>query len=804
MRRILGYAAAVLLVAAAGFYFFFDVNQFREPIQAQLEKVLNRKVTLGRMHLRLFPLAVGIENVAIQDDPRFSGERPFVTAREVAVSAGLAALLNRRVEVHSIRILDPAIELIRPDNGQWNYSTLGSGAAPDSTAPAAPVSLSEVRIENGRIGLTREGRRTEYQNIDVRLRNFAGNRPFDLDVAMRFPERLSVDVSTRAQYDKPSSTLRIESFQTKAGGLVLNGAGTVSTVDEGKLNLTLNAEDASIAEAAKVAGQLGIAFAPDVKVTGVLDANLKIGGTTDKPEIKGTVAASRLEMSRAVWKLPVRIPEIHVELTPDAIKSNRFAAQCGATTVEAAFSVASYNRPDAFLAAMVSTTDASVQELLQIAGAYGIKTAAGMTGSGMLTVNARVMAKLKADAPWAYSGSGSLRDASFELPALTKPVGIRSAKLRFEQEDAVLDNLALSVGSTNLKGSLSVKRFSAPEVKFTAAIDQVSAAELRTLVKPGEEPASKGKPGLFVKTTGGGTVTVSKLSYESITLANVRAECALDRGVVRLDPLSAELFGGRQTGAVTIDARGAETKVQVNSKFEQVNANELLSSSTALKQLLYGKLAADANVGFVSRPGEDIARTLNGSFQMQMNEGRLAGVNIVNELAKVAKAFGVGRNAEPLTSIVKFSAGMNIQNGVANTNDLRMDFAGGSLAAAGSIGLADQSLKLTVLPVLSKQFSDQLGGNKVAGILNTALANPKGELVIPVTVGGTASQPHFVPDAAQMAKMKAQSLLPPVIDAGKKGGLRGVLDSVTGAGKPAEGQQEPAKPSLLDLFKKRR
>ncbi|MDX1980248.1 MAG: AsmA family protein [Bryobacteraceae bacterium] len=806
MRRILGIAAVVLLAGAAAAYFFFDVNQFREPIQAQLEKTLNRKVTLGRMHLRLLPLAVAIEDVVVAENPSFGQGKSFLTAREVAVSANLMALLNRRVEVHSVRVTDPTIELIRDRQGVWNYASLGAKTQ-DSPSESTAISLSEIRIVNGRIGVVRDGQRAEYENIDLTLRDFAGNRPFTLDASVHFPEQLSLDVSTRATYDKAAQNLRVDSLQVKLGGLVMSGAGTVSTAAGGKLDFAVKATDASIAEAARVAALLGSAFAPDMKVVGSLDAGLKIGGSTETPEITGKLAARRLEMSRAAWKLPVRIPEISIELTPDSIKSNRFIAQCGGTKVDAAFSVANYNTPAAFLAALVSTTDASVQELLQIAGAYGMTTAAGMTGTGSLTLNARVMAKLKENSPWSYSGSGVLRDGSFGLPSLTRPVAVKSAKLRFEQESAVLDDLALSVGAANVRGSLSLRRFSAPEVKFNTTIDQIVTAELRTLMKPGGDTAAAGKPapGMFTKVTGSGTLSIGKLVHDGITLSKVKAQCLLDRGLVRLDPLTADLFGGRHTGAISVDARGAETKIAVNSRIEQVNANELISSSTALKQLLHGKLAADANLRFVSRPGEDIARSLNGTFQMQMAEGRLSGINIVNELAKVARSFGVGQNVEPVTNIVKFTAGMNIQDGVANTNDLKMDFAGGSLAAAGQIGLADQSLKLTMLPVLSRQYSDQLGGSKVGGIMNTVLANQKGELVIPVTVGGTTAQPRFLPDAAQMAKMKAQNLLPSVLDAGRKGGLKGVLDSITGAkaSDPQPQGGEP-KPSLLDMFKKRK
>ena len=64
--------------------------------------------------------------------------------------------------------------------------------------------------------------------------------------------------------------------------------------------------------------------------------------------------------------------------------------------------------------------------------------------------------------------------------------------------------------------------------------------------------------------------------------------------------------------------------------------------------------------------------------------------------------------------------------------------AGRNLAegAQGAANLADQTLNMHVMAVLSKEFSQRVGGTNVGGYLQTALANKNGELVIPVIVTG--------------------------------------------------------------------
>ena len=67
----------------------------------------------------------------------------------------------------------------------------------------------------------------------------------------------------------------------------------------------------------------------------------------------------------------------------------------------------------------------------------------------------------------------------------------------------------------------------------------------------------------------------------------------------------------------------------------------------------------------------------------------------------------------------------------------------------------------------------------------TALANSKGELVIPATVTGSFAHPHFAPDVEQMAQMKLKNLLPTASAPGK------ALSNILGGAKAPGGSQQP-------------
>src|SRR5215831_8790890 len=147
MRKILigaGVLAAVLIAGVAAVLTLVDVNQFRGPIQAELERQLQRRVTLGDMGLRLFPLSVRIDNFSVAQTPQYGSSSPFLAARELRISAGLFALLQKRIEVTSLRLVEPALELIKNREGLWNFPSLG---APGSThAQSSTLELETLEI----------------------------------------------------------------------------------------------------------------------------------------------------------------------------------------------------------------------------------------------------------------------------------------------------------------------------------------------------------------------------------------------------------------------------------------------------------------------------------------------------------------------------------------------------------------------------------------------------------------------------------------------------------------------------------
>ncbi len=153
-------------------------------------------------------------------------------------------------------------------------------------------------------------------------------------------------------------------------------------------------------------------------------------------------------------------------------------------------------------------------------------------------------------------------------------------------------------------------------------------------------------------------------------------------------------------------------------------------------------------------------KALNGNLNPNFNNVRYEGTDMSHELSKIAGFLQANEGDQGFTNISRMTGNILVKNGIAQTNDLQALLDIGKVAASGTSNLATQALDLHVNVVLSKEFSQHVGGTGIGGYMNTALANNEGELVIPVMVTGTVQHPLFTPVLQKVAQMKLKGLVP--------------------------------------------
>lgn len=282
-RKILAGAAAglaLLILVAVGASMLIDVDQFRPTLERELESVVGRKVTLGKVTLAFLAGNLSVENVAIADDAKFSAA-PFVTTKAIKVAVDWWPLVvSRSLRIRSFTLEAPQILLRRSGSGAWNFSTIGpqSPANPGAKNAGAPdFRVANLVISGGQVTVVSPGARGKDRvYTDVRL------DASDLSYRSQFPFRL----------DARTPGGGIVHMEGKAGPLDANDASATP------IDASVQVKQFDVAASGFVDPASGLAGIIDF--TGALTSNGR------EAVSKGTVSANKLQVVQG--SSPARVP----------------------------------------------------------------------------------------------------------------------------------------------------------------------------------------------------------------------------------------------------------------------------------------------------------------------------------------------------------------------------------------------------------------------------------------------------------------------------------------------------------------
>jgi AsmA protein len=590
----------------------------------------------------------------------------------------------------------------------------------------------------------------------------------DLEMENTMIRGSKLDYAVKAKYDLSADqafdSLAVKSMNLTLGSTTLDASGTINNAAKpAVLDLQVKTNDSSLTELAKLAGSVGVAFNPDYKVDGRLTLNVSAKGPANAPQLNGNITLKNVSASGGAIKEPVSTPEIDLAMTPQSIVSNTFTAKSGSTSLDASLTLMNYSTKDPVADVALRSSNAQIAELLNIAKAYGVSAANGISGTGALSIDVHAHGDTAHPEALTYAGTASLQEANISTPQLTKSVLIHSANAQFSQNSVALTNLSAAVGGTSLSGTLSANNFAAPVLQFALAVDKIDTDELQNLLAktpPAKTaaPASSG-PSILNVTTGGGTLSVNTIKAQQIVLTSVSTTAKLDHGLITLSPLSAGAFNGKINGSLSADMRPATPDCSVNAKLTGMDANSLMSAVSSMKNELYGSLGATTKLKFALASGNDLAKTLNGSVDFALANGELKNVNILGEVSKFQGLLG-GKTASTSsgssTKLTQLSGTLNFVNGLASTNNLKAVTDSGTIAANGSVNLVNQGLDM----------------HMTAGIGNG--------LAIPVLVTGTTDHMKFAPDMQALAKKNLGGVLGAITGKNPDAKTANPVDSILG------------------------
>jgi AsmA protein len=688
MRKIaivIGIVVVVTVLAVGIFVATFNPNNYRGTLQTKLEQQLDRKVALGNMELGLFPLRFRVYNLSIADDPKF-GTRAFVQTQELSVSVKLLPLLSKSVQIDSLALERPSVELIKNAQGMWNFASIGqkTPATPSSSPSSSQqFSLGELAINDGLVAITDlqdRKPRTVYDHINLKLTDFAPDSPFNLDASVHLPGAGSQEVSLKGK------------------GGPLSHANPATTPFKGTLDL----------KAVEIAGLQKFLQSPAlVNTDGVLSGHTDIASDSGKLSAKGQMDLEKPRLHGIDVGYPINMDyDVSDDLANDLLTIIKGAIKLGPTPLSVSGTMNSKPTP-AQLNLDLKANNVSIAEIARLAAAAGIAFAPGTTVNGQ--ISADIKAQGAADKP-ALNGTLAGRDIQVSGKEIAKPVAVKAVNIALSPTEIHSDSFNVTSGGTAAAVQFSVKDYTSnsSQVDATLRAPQAALPDLLAMAK----------------------------AY----------------GVTSLDKMSG-------AGNLAVDMHAAGPVQSMTS--------------------------------------DQLVKALNGTISVNFNNVRYAGVDISHQLLSMIGSGQTGKD-QGFTNIQKMTGTILVKNGIAQTNNLQATLDIGNVGATGTANLATQILNMQLTAVLSKAFTQQLGGAAGGNYMSAALANSQGELVIPAIVGGTFQNPKIMPDVQKMAQMKLKGLMPTADN--PLGGASSILGGVTGQKGQQPGQQQNQVNQIMGLF----
>jgi AsmA protein len=296
------------------------VNKFRPTIEEKATAALGRKVELGNLSLSILGGSLGIDNLSISDDPKFSSG-PFLTAKRVKVGVELLPLIfSQKVNVTEITIVNPQVVMLKDRSGKWNFSSIGGSPAPEakkansgatSNQSATSVSIGKLELEDGQItlGSTTSQKKSVYTTVNLTASDVAMDNNFPVRFSMELPGGGTMKIEGKvgpvdqkdAAFTPQNVKLEVSNLNLASTGFLDPSLGLGGVVDMNTNLVSANGEMATkgelkLSKAVLVAGgkPAGVPAIIDfdtkydmAKGTGVLNpSTLKIGNA--KSNLSGT------------------------------------------------------------------------------------------------------------------------------------------------------------------------------------------------------------------------------------------------------------------------------------------------------------------------------------------------------------------------------------------------------------------------------------------------------------------------------------------------------------------------------------
>ena len=721
----LGGIVALLAAVAAFLVATFDASKWKGEIAQLVQEKKQRSLKIeGELALSLFPsLGVSLGRSTLSEH---KSEQVFAAIDRAHVSLRLLPLLSKQVVVDTVELEGLKARIVRFKDGRLNIDDL---LAKDDKEPTPRFDIAGVKLANGELVWRdeKDGREATLSGLTLstgRLANAASDK-FSLQAQLAGNKpKLAAQLKAAGEY-------RYDLDKKSYGGARLDLRLTGDVADMKALDLALTAAALQFAGANELTVEQLLLTAKGKEDGDAFEAKLeapKLALAADKAS--GAAVSAALKLTGAQRAVDARIALSGVEGKSQSLKAGKLTleldARQGETTLKGSLATA-------------------------------------------LSAN---LEKQTVELP-AFSGEVNVAHPQMPMKSVKLPLsgGLRAD---IDGQTAVL-HANTQFDESKIAAKANLTRFSPLALVFDLEIDRLNVDKYLPPKGADEKEKAPDKPFDFSALKGlnaSGTVKIGQLQVSNVKVGNVRLEVKAANGKLDVAPLSANLYDGSLTGALSVNANN--NQVVLRQSLANVNINPLMKDALD-RDVLEGRGNVALDVTTAGTTVTAMKKGLGGTASVALRDGAIKGINLAKTFRETKAVFSGRQNAvqqakqTEKTDFSELTASFRIANGVARNDDLSMKSPFIRLGGAGDINVGEDRMDYLARASVVNTSGGQ-GGKE--------LDHLKG-LTVPVRVSGPFDKLAYNIDfgnlAVEAAKAKVEEQVKSKIGEKAGGALKGLF-----------------------------
>lgn len=721
-----------------------DPNDYRDEITGLVKKETGRDLKIETMSLSFFPhLSIDLESASLSNASGFS-DNPFVSIDKVQVGAAILPLLSQKLEVDTLTLHGLALNLERNKDGQSNWDDLVKAKDENEhhedekddenrghpMDKLAALNFGGIDIQNGKVVWDDQ---QNQQKVILENLDFTSG-------AITFGEFFSIALSADSSVSQPEINsqlaINLEAKLEKDGQYAIRNLHVANTTSGKGIPVKQATTKVGLPSFTFEDNRLSFpTLAIDYDITGGKDFPLEtVKGLLELTEFSGNIDTQTFKANQIA---------LNADLTGESIPNGK--ATIGLTT-----------SADIDLTAQTATLPKFSLKVLDLT-ANGNIQASQITSDAQVNANINIaqtnlralLNQLKVTLPdMADSTTLTKFAASFGIDFVTKNQALK------------VNDIKLSLDDSSLSGNAAVSQFSAPNIRYDLALNQININ--RYLPPKKEQTTTTPEPQadvdakielpveLLRKLTIDGTIKVGKATFDKLNPQNIVMTTKGSKGKLQINPLKADIFKTQVLVNAGLDVSGKTPKYSVKTNTKNLPIGEVLMAF-ADSDKLSGTGTMKADITTAGERVSEFKQNLNGTAYVDLKDGAIKGFNLAQSIRE-AKAKLSGKtlpktDATPQTDFSSLVADVTIKNGVVNTNKLSAQAPFMRVNGSGTINLPKETLDYLVKTKIVA--SDKGQGSEDFKDLDG--------LTIPVKLKGALTSPGISLDLESLMSQKAQA-----------------------------------------------